>query len=114
MEEDKHLCDASQRNLNSGVYFNGELHPDKEKVRSQGLLDNSLLILTQGPLHFQQTVRDDVMGHRKLEVEQGGKEIWPAVPKMLGEMASDRLAEEELFCSQLEANTCMSRPELAW
>lgn len=32
MEEDRHLCDASQKNLNSGVYFNGELHPDKEKV----------------------------------------------------------------------------------
>jgi hypothetical protein len=32
MEEDKHLCNASQLNLNSGVYFNGELHPDKEKV----------------------------------------------------------------------------------
>ncbi|TID12935.1 ISP domain-containing protein [Venturia nashicola] len=98
MEEDKHLCDASQRNLNSGVYINGELHPDKEK----------------GPLHFQRLVRDDVMGHRKLEVEQGRKEIWPAVPKLSGEMASDRLTEEELFCSQLEADNCMSKPELAW
>ncbi|KAE9965179.1 hypothetical protein EG328_009917 [Venturia inaequalis] len=98
MEEDKHLCDASQRNLNSGVYLNGELHPDKEK----------------GPLHFQQIVRDDVMGHRKLEVEQGGKEIWPAIPKISGEMGTDRLAEEELFCSQLETDKCMSKPELAW
>ncbi|KAE9963091.1 hypothetical protein BLS_009693 [Venturia inaequalis] len=97
MEEDKHLCDASQRNLNSGVYLNGELHPDKEK----------------GPLHFQQIVRDDVMGHRKLEVEQGGKEIWPAIPKISGEMGTDRLAEEELFCSQLETDKCMSKPELA-
>ncbi|QDS71933.1 hypothetical protein FKW77_000705 [Venturia effusa] len=98
MEEDKHLCDASQRNLNSGVYFNGELHPDKEK----------------GPLHFQQLVRDDVMSHRKLEIEKGGREIWPAVPELSGEMASDMLAEEELFCSQLEADACMSKPELAW
>lgn len=54
------------------------------------------------------------MGHRKLEVEQGGKEIWPAVPKLSGEMASDKLAEEAMFCSQLEADKCMSKPELAW
>lgn len=54
------------------------------------------------------------MGHRKIELEQGGKEIWPAVPKLSGEMVSDKLTEEELFCSQLESAQCMSKPELAW
>lgn len=34
LEEDKELCIGAQRNLNSGVYTNGEFHPDKEKVRS--------------------------------------------------------------------------------
>lgn len=33
LEEDKQLCDGAQKNLNSGIYTNGELHPDKEKVR---------------------------------------------------------------------------------
>lgn len=33
LEEDKQLCIGAQENLNSGVFVNGELHPDKEKVR---------------------------------------------------------------------------------
>lgn len=33
LEEDKGLCEGAQENLNSGVYINGEFHPDKEKVR---------------------------------------------------------------------------------
>lgn len=32
LEEDKHLCNEAQRNLDAGVFVNGELHPDKEKV----------------------------------------------------------------------------------
>lgn len=32
LEEDKELCDGAQRNINGGVYVNGEYHPDKEKV----------------------------------------------------------------------------------
>lgn len=52
MEEDRHLCNASQRNLNSGVYFNGELHPDKEKVGSvlKGRHDSQLIM--PGPAPF--------------------------------------------------------------
>lgn len=33
LDEDKRLCDSAQRNLDAGVFVNGELHPDKEKVR---------------------------------------------------------------------------------
>ena len=40
LKEDKDLCNAAQRNLNTGVYVNGELHPEHEK----------------GPLFFQQSV----------------------------------------------------------
>lgn len=32
LEEDKRLCEAAQENINSGVFINGELHPDKEVV----------------------------------------------------------------------------------
>lgn len=34
LAEDKDLCDGSQRNVNAGVYVNGEFHPEKEKVSS--------------------------------------------------------------------------------
>lgn len=61
MSEDKYLCINSQKNLNAGVFINGELHPEMEK----------------GPLHFQKTVRDVVMEHRKKE-QAADHEIWPA------------------------------------
>lgn len=99
LEEDKGLCNASQKNLNSGVFINGELHPDKEK----------------GPLHFQSTVKSHVMDHRSKEEQVSGKEIWPAVPTIVGEMKTGKLSEEEKFCSELEASSCMAqRAELAW
>ena len=54
-----------------------------------------------------------LMDHRKKEEQKGGQEIWPALPKF-SETMTDKLQEEENFCSQLEAASCMSRPELAW
>lgn len=53
------------------------------------------------------------MEHRKREEEQGGEEIWPAVPKLAG---SVKQKEEEEFVSKLdEAAGCMSsRVDLAW
>lgn len=33
LDEDKELCVGTQRNLDAGVFVNGELHPNKEKVR---------------------------------------------------------------------------------
>ncbi|GAB1205015.1 hypothetical protein APSETT445_003681 [Aspergillus pseudonomiae] len=32
LREDKDLCNAAQKNLNAGVFVNGELHPRAEKV----------------------------------------------------------------------------------
>jgi hypothetical protein len=32
LKEDKDLCNAAQKNLNSGIFVNGELHPRVEKV----------------------------------------------------------------------------------
>ncbi|KAK7701728.1 hypothetical protein SLS64_010176 [Diaporthe eres] len=85
LAEDKDLCDGSQRNINAGVYVNGEYHPEKEK----------------GPLHFQATLRKDVTGHRKKEEERGGREIWPAVPQLTGEtrtsLSSQRRDESKIW-----------------
>lgn len=96
--EDKVLCDRAQANINAGVYVNGEFHPQKEK----------------GPLYFQDTVRRHVMGHRDKEDRQDGREIWPAAPKIDGEMKTSKLEEEEQFCSRLEAASCTANAELAW
>lgn len=32
MLEDKELCNGAQKNLNGGIFLNGELHPRAEKV----------------------------------------------------------------------------------
>jgi hypothetical protein len=61
MSEDKVLCDLAQKNLNSGVFINGEMHPKMEK----------------GPLYFQKVVRDTVVEHHKRE-KTAKQEIWPA------------------------------------
>lgn len=34
LKEDKDLCNAAQKNLNAGIFVNGELHPRVEKVLS--------------------------------------------------------------------------------
>lgn len=33
LREDKDLCNAAQKNLNAGIFLNGELHPRVEKVQ---------------------------------------------------------------------------------
>lgn len=40
LAEDKELCEGAQRNINAGVYVNGEFHPDKEKVRRASLFSH--------------------------------------------------------------------------
>ncbi|KAJ5698682.1 hypothetical protein N7462_000687 [Penicillium macrosclerotiorum] len=66
MSEDKYLCINTQKNLNAGVFVNGELHPEMEK----------------GPLHFQTTVREVVTDHFKAE-EEAGHQIWPTQQRIL-------------------------------
>lgn len=61
MSEDKALCDLAQKNINAGVFVNGEMHPVMEK----------------GPLFFQKLVRENVTEHRKKE-ETAKQELWPA------------------------------------
>ncbi|KAL2400986.1 hypothetical protein ABEF95_000695 [Exophiala dermatitidis] len=61
VSEDKILCELSQKNLNAGVFVNGQMHPRLEK----------------GPLYFQQRARQAIREH--VEREKAAKrEIWPA------------------------------------
>ena len=54
------------------------------------------------------------MQHHQRE-EEAGREIWPAVPKVVGEMKTGKLSEEEQFCSKLESEAgCGLSPELTW
>ncbi|KAM5356693.1 hypothetical protein ACJ41O_003339 [Fusarium nematophilum] len=87
MSEDKYLCINTQKNLNAGIFVNGELHPEMEK----------------GPLHFQKTVRDVVTEHHKKE-QASNKEIWPAqqvLPK-----SATATADDINFCTAVD---CCSR-----
>lgn len=83
MSEDKYLCANAQKNLNAGVFVNGEMHPEMEK----------------GPLFFQKTVRDVVTAHFQRE-QRAGEEIWPAqqvVPKTASASQKD-----VNFCSAVD------------
>lgn len=85
LEEDKHLCNAAQKNLNGGVFVNGELHPTLESA----------------PLFFQNTVRQILTNHRRAEDREGG-EIWPARRALPPSKATE---EDELFCDGLACDT---------
>ncbi|CRK21524.1 hypothetical protein BN1723_012425 [Verticillium longisporum] len=83
MSENKYLCLNSQKNLNAGIFVNGELHPELEK----------------GPLFFQRTVREVMTAHFEKE-QLLGEEIWPAqqrVPKSAAASQADTN-----FCSAVD------------
>lgn len=93
MSEDKALCDLAQKNLNSGVFVNGEMHPVMEK----------------GPLFFQKLVRESVTEHHKRE-EAAKQEIWPARQQLPTTAAMSN--DDVDFCSGL---ACQSNQEgLVW
>lgn len=96
MSEDKYLCDLAQKNLNAGVFVNGEMHPRLE----------------QGPLHFQSKIRENVMDHHKQE-QIAKKEIWPARQQLPNSgNAKVSMADIE-FCSGL--TPCQpNKEQLAW
>ena len=80
MSEDKELCSRAQRNLNAGVFVNGEMHPRMEK----------------GPLYFQKGVREAVTGHFRRERE-AGHEIWPS-----RQQVPESAQEDISFCAQMD------------
>ncbi|OQE28140.1 hypothetical protein PENFLA_c005G06685 [Penicillium flavigenum] len=91
LKEDKDLCTGAQKNLNGGIFLNGELHPRAEK----------------GPIFFQELTRNAVKSHRERE-EELGAEIWPATPK---QVAGDKTQEDIDLCNSLE---CAGDPDLEW
>ncbi|KAH6696839.1 iron-sulfur cluster-binding protein [Plectosphaerella plurivora] len=84
LREDKDLCNGAQKNLNMGIFVNGELHPRVEK----------------GPLFFQTVTRELVTSHKKTE-EKLGSEIWPAAPK---QKLTGGTQEDIMFCQGLDCN----------
>ena len=94
MSEDKYLCDHAQKNLNRGVFINGEMHPRLEK----------------GPLYFQKVVRDNVTEHHKRE-QAAKEEIWPARQNL---PSSANVSKEDVdFCAGLAK--CQTLPQqLVW
>lgn len=93
MSEDKYLCDLAQKNLNRGVFINGEMHPEKEK----------------GPLYFQKLIREEVTAHRKRE-QTLKREVWPAQPPLPN---NADISEKDIeFCSGLACTT--NQEQLVW
>src|ERR1700754_1562505 len=92
LDEDKHLCNAAQKNLNAGVFVNGQMHPDLERA----------------PLFFQSVVRRLLVDHRSEETIQG-RDIWPARRTLQGKTTE----EQDAFCAGLTCNTSTSA-EFQW
>jgi len=93
MSEDKALCDLAQKNINAGVFVNGEMHPVMEK----------------GPLFFQKLVRENVTDHFKKE-QTSKQEIWPARQTLPG---SAVVTQKDLeLCSGLACGT--NQEGLVW
>ena len=91
--EDKILCELAQKNLNAGIFVNGQMHPRLEK----------------GPLYFQKVAREAIKEH--VEREKAAKrEIWPA-RQQLPSTAGVSLEDVEL-CSGLACET--NQTSLAW
>ena len=86
VSEDKDLCEAAQRNLNAGIFVNGEMHPRLEK----------------GPLYFQKCTREAITEWYRREKKEG-KEIWPA-RQNLPTSATVSLEDEEI-CEGLACRT---------
>ena len=93
MAEDKVLCDRAQKNLNAGVFMNGQMHPQHEK----------------GPLFFQGSVRKAVTEHHVRE-KAAGHEIWPARQTL---PRSALISQEDIeLCKDLSCGA--EREDLAW
>ncbi len=93
MSEDKYLCAQAQKNLDAGIFINGEMHPRLEK----------------GPLHFQSVVRDVVVEHAKKE-KAARREIYPARQQLPD---NAKVSKEDIeFCTGLACGE--EKEELSW
>jgi phenylpropionate dioxygenase-like ring-hydroxylating dioxygenase large terminal subunit len=98
MGEDKVLCERAQKNIEAGVFINGELHPQMEK----------------GPLFFQKRCREIVMEH-SLQEKRAGQKLWPAKQQLADKGAESYSNELQDFCESLSCGSESSeKSELAW
>ncbi|KAM6510009.1 hypothetical protein FALCPG4_017641 [Fusarium falciforme] len=93
MSEDKYLCANAQRNVNAGVFVNGEMHPEME----------------QGPLFFQQKVREALQEHHKKEIS-ADQEIWPARQSIPQTTANPNVEKDVQFCSAVDCCRNQKQP----
>lgn len=95
VSEDKILCELSQRNLEAGVFVNGQMHPRLEK----------------GPLYFQKVVRETV--REQVEKEKKlGREIWPARQRL--QEGEDEVSLEDVQLCEGLACDSGKKSTLAW
>ncbi|KAF2011182.1 ISP domain-containing protein [Aaosphaeria arxii CBS 175.79] len=92
MGEDKVLCDKAQKNLDRGVFVNGQLHPQFEKA----------------PLFFQNTVRAVITEHFNKE-KAAGHEINAAKSVQTD---SKETESDEAICAGIACGT--QKEVLAW
>ncbi|KAF4464043.1 cytochrome P450 oxidoreductase [Fusarium albosuccineum] len=85
MSEDKYLCANAQKNVNAGVFVNGEMHPEME----------------QGPLFFQNNIRELLQEHHKKE-QIADKEIWPARQTLPQTSPNPNVKADVNFCSAVD------------
>lgn len=100
MAEDKVLCDNAQKNLDRGVFVNGQLHPKFEKA----------------PLFFQSTVRHVITEQYNREKAEG-REIWPAKQKLPGDAQAQVTEKDESLCGDLcckAQKDVMQKDVMAW
>lgn len=94
MSEDKALCDLAQKNLNAGIFVNGEMHPRMEK----------------GPLYFQKLIRETVVDHHKRE-QVAKQQIWPARQNL---PTTALVSQQDVeFCSGLACQPTLQE-QLVW
>ena len=94
MSEDKYLCANAQKNIQRGVFVNGEMHPKME----------------QGPLFFQKLVRDHVTEHYEKEVAQD-QTIWPARQNL---PQTAKVAQKDVsFCNAVDCCQLTAGKEIA-
>ena len=94
MSEDKYLCANAQKNIQRGVFVNGEMHPKME----------------QGPLFFQKLVRDNVTEHYEKEVAQD-QTIWPARQNL---PQTAKVAQKDVsFCNAVDCCQLTAGKEIA-
>lgn len=93
MNEDKGLACGVQKNMERGLFINGQMHPRVESA----------------PLHMQARAREIVKEHAEQE-KAAGRQIWPAAQTPSTDAASK---DDEEFCAGLACAPTQG-PPLVW